>query len=103
MAVMKVGFLGSGAWGITLANLIARNVESVLLWSIEEDVLQHLETHGHHPKFPDLPISQNISYTRDIQDVLACDAIVECVTAKGFRPVCEGLGMIHVPFIITSK
>lgn len=100
---MKVGFLGSGAWGITLADLIARNGHELVLWSIEEDVLSHLEKFARHPKFPDFPVSESITYTRDLQEILDCDVIVECVTAKGFRPVCEALKNITVPFIVTSK
>lgn len=100
---MKVGFLGSGAWGITLADLIARNGHELILWSIEEDVLQHLEKFSHHPKFKDFPVCETISYTRDLKDILDCDVIVECVTAKGFRPVCEALKNLSIPFIITSK
>ncbi len=100
---MKVGFLGSGAWGITLANLIARNGHELVLWSIEHDVLAHLEEHSKHPKFKDFPIDETITYTRDLKEILECDVIVECVTAKGFRPVCEALKSLSVPFIITSK
>jgi len=100
---MKVGFLGSGAWGITLADLIARNGHKVVLWSIEDDVLAHLEEFHHHPKFKDFPVAPSITYTRDLQDILECDVIVECVTAKGFRPVCEALRSVNIPFIITSK
>ena len=100
---MKVGFLGSGAWGITLADLIARNGHELVLWSIEDDVLQHLEEFSRHPKFKDFPVHESITYTRDLKDILECDVIVECVTAKGFRPVCEALKNLTVPFIITSK
>jgi glycerol-3-phosphate dehydrogenase (NAD(P)+) len=100
---MKVGFLGSGAWGITLADLISRNGHELVLWSIEDDVLNHLEKHALHPKFLDFPVCNKITYTRDLNDIKACDVIVECVTAKGFRSVCEALGEINVPFVITSK
>ncbi len=100
---MRVGFLGSGAWGITLADLISRNGHELVLWSIEEDVLKHLEEFSRHPKFKDFPVSETITYTRDLQEILDCDVIVECVTAKGFRPVCEALKSLSVPFIITSK
>jgi glycerol-3-phosphate dehydrogenase (NAD(P)+) len=103
---MRVGFCGSGAWGITLADLIARNGHEVLLWSIEEDVLVSLEKGKGHPKFPDLFIDASIRYTRHLKDLLDTDVIVECVTAKGFRPVLKefaALGGITKPFIITSK
>lgn len=103
---MKVGFLGSGAWGITLANLIASNGHEILLWSIEKEVIESLQTRGIHPKFPDFQVSSKIRYTDQLKDLLECDVLVECVTAKGFRPVCKqlvALGGLKIPFIITSK
>lgn len=103
---IKVGFCGSGAWGITLANLLAENGHDVLLWSIEEDVLQSLEQGKGHPRFPDFPVDRSIRYTRNLKDVLEQEVVVECVTAKGFRPVLKEikkLGGIRQPFIITSK
>jgi len=103
---MKVGFCGSGAWGITLANLIAQNGHQVLLWGIEEDVIKNLSKGLGHPKFPEFSIESSISYTHNLVDLLGCDVIVECVTAKGLRPVCnelKKLGGLTQPFILTSK
>lgn len=103
---IKVGFCGSGAWGITLANLLAQNGHDVLLWSIEEDVLESLKQGKGHPKFPDFVVDSSIRYTKNLKDVLDQDVIIECVTAKGFRPVLKEikkLGGIHQPLIITSK
>ncbi len=105
---MKVGFLGSGAWGITLANLIANNGHEVLLWSIEEDVLESLKREGRHPKFPEFKPSPTIQYTADLQKLLEgdIDIIVECVTAKGFRSICTEIkerGGLKKPLILTSK
>lgn len=103
---MKVGFCGSGAWGITLANIIAGNGHIVLLWSIEKDVIQSLSDGLGHPRFPDYAVDPSIQYTTNLSDLLDCDVIVECVTASGLRPVCnelKRLGGITQPFIVTSK
>ncbi len=102
----KVGFCGSGAWGNTLADLISRNGHEVLVWSIEHDVLDSLEKTNRHPKFPDFEVDSKISYTKNLADFEDVDVIVECVTAKGFRPVCKQikvLGLSDIPFILTSK
>ncbi|MBS0585920.1 MAG: NAD(P)-dependent glycerol-3-phosphate dehydrogenase [Verrucomicrobia bacterium] len=102
----RVGFLGSGAWGITLANLIAQNGHKVLLWSIEEDVLASIKKGRGHPKFPHLNLSPNISVSSELKEILEQDVLVECVTASGFRSVCEKIqesGGLKKPFIITSK
>jgi glycerol-3-phosphate dehydrogenase (NAD(P)+) len=106
MSMKRVGFLGSGAWGITLANLIAQNGHKVLLWSIEEDVLASIRKGDGHPKFPNLKLSPNISVSSGIKEILEQDVLVECVTASGFRSVCEKIqenGGLKKPFIITSK
>lgn len=102
----RVGFMGSGAWGIVLADLIARNGHEVTVWSIEKDVLNALASSHRHPKFPDFEVSSAVEYTTDLADVYKQDVLVECVTAKGLRPVCEALlkmGPVEKPFIITSK
>lgn len=103
---MKVGFLGSGAWGMALVSLLVKNKHDVLLWSIEEDVLAALEKDGQHPKFKKARFPNPLKVTRNISDVLDCDVIIECVTAKGLRSVLEVLtkkGKLKVPFILSSK
>lgn len=107
MAKHKVGFLGCGAWGITLADLISRNGHDVLLWAIEDDVLSSLQEKAGHPRFPDFAVCNRIHVTWELEDLLQqCEVIVECVTAKGFRPVMEQLAKLggkKMPIIITSK
>ncbi|MCH9811786.1 NAD(P)-dependent glycerol-3-phosphate dehydrogenase [bacterium] len=103
---MRVGFLGSGSWGMALVKLLIDNEHDVLLWSIEEDVLDHLEKEKRHPKFEKAVFNDRLSVTRNIYDVLDCEVIVECVTAKGLRPVLSMLlkkGKLKVPFILSSK
>lgn len=104
--MLKVGFCGSGAWGIALADLISRNGHEVTVWSIEHEVLEHLEQKGKHPRFPEFDVDPKLRYTQNLSDFEDCDVIVECVTAKGFRPVCKQIkaaGLLDKPFVITSK
>ena len=84
---MLVGFLGSGAWAMALIKLLSDNNHQVLLWSIENDVLDSLEKSGRHPKFEKVSFQNNVNVTRNIEDILTCDVVVECVTAKGLRSV----------------
>lgn len=103
---MKVGFLGSGIWGMALVSLLTKNGHEVLLWSIESDVLDELEKTKQHPKFEKAVFNDLLKVTRDLEEIKECDVIIECVTAKGLRPVLESLtknGMITKPFILTSK
>jgi len=103
---MRVGFLGSGIWGMALVSLLIKNGHEVLLWSIEESVLDHLEKEKRHPKFKKAVFNDLLSVTKNIEDVKECDVVVECVTAKGVRSVltklCEN-GKLEKPFILSSK
>ncbi len=102
----KVGFCGSGAWGITLADMISRNGHDVLVWSIEQDVIDALRKNHRHPRFAEFAVDPSIQYTTELADFKDVDVIVECVTAKGFRPVCKQIkiaGLGDKPFILTSK
>jgi glycerol-3-phosphate dehydrogenase (NAD(P)+) len=103
---MKIGFMGSGAWGMALVKVLDTNGHDVLIWSIEEDVLKSLETEKKHPKFEKATFSERLSVTRDLKDILECDVIIECVTAKGLRGVLNSLMKIKKvdkPVILTSK
>lgn len=102
---MLVGFCGSGAWGITLANIIANNGHSVILWGIEKDVIKSLSKGLGHPKFPDFQIAPSIQFTTNLSDLLETEVIVECVTASGLRSVCNEISELGFtqPFIVTSK
>ena len=105
---MKVGFLGSGAWGMALIDLLLQNGHEVLLWTIEPEVVRSLNEDKIHPRFPKRKIDARLQATASLKEVLTlgCEALVECVTAKGLRPVCEQIkqnGGVSVPFVITSK
>jgi len=103
---MKVGFLGSGIWAMALVKLLTENRHDVLLWSIEEDVLTSLERTGRHPKFKTALFPSHLKITRNIEEILRQDVIVECVTAKGLREVLKKLCSIEkfsIPFILSSK
>jgi len=104
---MKITYLGSGAWGFCLANLLSNNGHDVTLWGIETDVLESIKKEGQHPKFPGFKASDNLSISHDLSDAIKdADMIIESVTTKGIRPVLKqllDLGGFKVPFVITSK
>jgi glycerol-3-phosphate dehydrogenase (NAD(P)+) len=103
---MKVGFLGSGIWAMALIKLLTKNKHDVLLWSLEEHVLDSLEKTGSHPTFKTAVFHHHLEVTRNIEDLLDQEVIIECVTAKGVREVLKKLtqrGKFKIPFILSSK
>lgn len=104
---MKVGYLGSGAWAFALANLLAYNGHDVMMWSIEDEVIEGITKRREHPKFPGIHVEEKLTITSELKDaILGVDVIIESVTAKGLRSVLNeilALTEFKVPFVLTSK
>lgn len=87
---MKIGYLGSGAWGFSLAKILAENGHEVIIWTIEEAVEKSYRETKRHPRFPDIEVKGNLRYTFDLEEAIHdVDLIVESVTSKGLRKVLE--------------
>lgn len=91
----KIGVIGAGSWGCALAVVLANNGHSVIMWSIvEEEVRMLNDKHEHTDKLPGVKLSENISFTTDIEKtVQECDMLVLAVpsvftrsTAKTMAP-----------------
>ncbi|MCH9610934.1 MAG: Glycerol-3-phosphate dehydrogenase [NAD(P)+] [Chlamydiales bacterium] len=105
---MKIGYLGAGIWGYTLASLLAsKEGYEVVAWSIEEETVRHLEEKREHPRAPGFPVPKGLTFTTNIDDVLhGVDLVVEGVTSAGIRPVFETIKKHHIPdcpIVLTSK
>lgn len=104
---MRIVYLGSGAWGFALANLLASNGHDVVVWSVEKEIVDALNKTREHPKFKGIHVGERLTFTTDL--AAACkgaEIMIESVTAKGLRPVLEqvkALGFASLPFVLTSK
>ncbi len=103
----KIGYLGVGAWGYCLASLLASKGYKVVAWSIEKDVIQHLNEKREHPRMPGYPPPPTLTFTTDLEEALkGKDLVVEGVTSAGLRQVFQNVEQIHVPdcpIVLTSK
>lgn len=93
---MKIGFLGTGAWGYCLARLLSGKGHKVTSWSIDANQIELLKK-----------TDTQISFTENLEEALEdAEMIVESVTSKGIRPVFEQIKKIKIPecpMVITSK
>jgi len=104
---MKIGYLGTGAWGFALASLLSAQGHEVISWSIESDLVEILNKTKTHPRLPGHPAKGNIRFTLHLEEALeGVDLLVESVTSAGFRPVFENVRLVKIPscpIVITSK
>lgn len=104
---MKIGYLGAGTWGFTLAALLAANGHHVTLWSSKPEFVKLLKKTRQHPKLPKVNVDEKLRVTDSMIEALdEADYVIESVTSSGLRPVLEQImehGGIDCPFVITSK
>ncbi len=63
----KIGVLGAGAWGTTLADLLARKGAGVTLWAREPEVVESINTqHVNQVFLPDAPLAPAVRATGDV-------------------------------------
>lgn len=63
----RVAVIGAGAWGTTLANLLAKKGNDVALWCYERDVVQAVNTQHCNTRYlPDVALDESVLATPDI-------------------------------------
>lgn len=104
---MRIGYLGAGAWGFTLASRLAKKGYHVLSWDKNNALVDSLNQGEEHPKFPGFKAPGNLKFTSNIMEILkGSDLIVEAITSAGLRPTMEyikELGVPACPIVLTSK
>ncbi|MEM8727103.1 MAG: NAD(P)H-dependent glycerol-3-phosphate dehydrogenase [Chlamydiota bacterium] len=104
---MKIGYLGAGAWGFCLANLLAEKGYEVKLWTGNLSLAEVLKRGESHPQLRDHRAEENLVLTTELNEAVAdVDLIIESVTSKGLRPVLDRVKNsrpIGAPLVVTSK
>ncbi len=77
MDKLRIGVLGDGGWGTTLAILLAKKGYAVTLWSISESYAQFMSATRTNPRFlPGIQIPRQIHITADIASAAGNKEIV---------------------------
>lgn len=100
----KIGYLGSGTWGVALATILAQNGHHVTMWVRDLVLKKHLEATRLHPKLPHCILPSSIRFVLQLEEAITgVEFLVESVTSQGLRSVFEAIGPIDLPVIVTSK
>lgn len=69
---MKIGVVGAGSWGTTLADLLARKGYAVTLWAYEKDLVARMrETRENDLYLPGFKLAEGLAFTDSLPDVVA--------------------------------
>ena len=104
---LKVGLLGGGSWGTTVAALVARNAP-ITLWARDNNtVLEINEDHTNRKYLPDAKLPPRLTATNDPEEAVAgMDVLIMGIPSQNFRDVLNEIKK-HVrpgiPIISLSK
>ena len=104
---LRIGLLGGGSWGTTVASLLARNTPT-LLWARDGDTVTEInEQHTNNNYLPDARLSAKLDATTDLEKATReADVLVVGIPAQSFRGVLEEAAPYvrpWVPIISLSK
>ncbi|MEM1214268.1 MAG: NAD(P)H-dependent glycerol-3-phosphate dehydrogenase [Bacteroidota bacterium] len=87
---LKVGLLGGGSWGTTVASLTARNVPTTI-WVRNPDTVQEInEQHTNEKYLPGARLTPSLTATNSIEEAVRdADVIVMGIPSHSFRQVLE--------------
>jgi glycerol-3-phosphate dehydrogenase (NAD(P)+) len=87
---LKVGLLGGGSWGTTVASLTAKNSETIL-WARNPETVNEINEHRTNEKYlPNAKLTRSLKASTSIQETVEnADVIVMGVPAQSFRKVLQ--------------
>ncbi len=110
MVKKNILVIGAGTWGTAIANVLADNSNNVVLSSIEEDVINEINSHHSTKKYlPNVELSPNLKAIGNYNEFLvSCDLIFIVVPSQVVAQVFKDLSQKKsIPkdclFIICSK
>jgi|LSQX01.1.fsa_nt_gb glycerol-3-phosphate dehydrogenase (NAD(P)+) len=92
-----VTVLGAGAWGTTLAWMLARQGHPVRLWCLEEDLAEEMRQVRHNRRYrPEIELPSNLEIFTDLGEALSregspggADVVVAAVPSRWLRQVLQ--------------
>lgn len=97
---LKVGLLGGGSWGTTVASLVARNAPTVL-WARDQGTVEEINSkHSNEKYLPEAKLPDGLRATASIEEVVSdVDVIVMGIPSQSFRTVLEDLSQHIRPWV----
>ncbi|MBA6413441.1 NAD(P)H-dependent glycerol-3-phosphate dehydrogenase [Parahaliea sp. F7430] len=90
MTKLKVGLLGGGSWGTTVASLVARNAP-ITLWARNPDTVRDINENQRNSKYlGDAQLPPKLRASHDIHETVAdADVLVMAIPSQNFRAVLK--------------
>lgn len=105
---MKIGVIGGGSWGTTLAKVLAEKGNDVVVWVYEADVVDSINHEHENKRFlPDFKLPHCLTATCDLKEAIAdVEMIVSSIPSQFVRRVFTEIKddiPLYVPIVSTTK
>ncbi len=103
----KIGVIGAGAWGTTLANMFRYIGRDAMLWAYEQTVVDSInKTHENAEYLRNVQLEQHLKATKDLTAFADCEALFLAAPAQHLDGIAKSLaGSVKrgAPIVICSK
>ena len=91
MVFERIAVIGAGAWGLALANAVARAGRSVTLWARDANAAAQLAKERTSARLPGAQLDASIAVTDDIAEASRGDAVLIAVPAQVLRMAARAI------------
>ena len=97
---LKVGVLGGGSWGTTVASLVARNADTTI-WARDPATVAEINNHHTNEKYlPGAKLYQRLKASDNIEALVAdSDVVIMGIPSQSFRGVLEQVSSFVRPWV----
>ncbi len=97
---LKVGLLGGGSWGTTVASLVARNAP-ITMWARNPETVDEINREHTNARYlPDAKLPERLLATNDIEEAVgSADVVIMGVPSQSFRGVLEEVKRYIRPWV----
>lgn len=86
----KISVIGAGAWGTTLALLLAEKGHAVCLWAYEKELINEMLKQRENRAFlPGFPLPENITISGNLEEAAGADLLFFAVPTQFLRTVLK--------------
>ncbi|HFL8824416.1 MAG TPA: NAD(P)H-dependent glycerol-3-phosphate dehydrogenase [Candidatus Azoamicus sp. OHIO1] len=86
-----IGIIGAGVWGISLAMVIAKNGNDVIIWGRNEKKIRKLQKNKQNKKYlPNITFPNKMNFQSDINYLLTnCKTIIIAIPSSSFPEIID--------------